>query len=180
MLGEVGESGQREAAAGGGGGGENGPLRSGPWEGWLWWWGAPAWAVLLCSRPLVDSESSLLWLLVPGRLDRGGEVSGEGVSSDHHVLSGHDGAARWKRQAKEGQRGGASQGFITLSHRQKHFNGLLWQDSFNRTVRLGEVPGLRSLARNCWLSPRLQEHPQCRVLGPVGAVTSTQPATPPY
>ncbi len=39
-------------AAGGGGG----PLRAGPWEGWLWWWGAPAWAVLPCSRPLEEED----------------------------------------------------------------------------------------------------------------------------
>lgn len=49
-LGEVGEPGRRRAAAGEGG--ENGPLHAGPWEGWLCWLEAPAWAVLLCSRPL--------------------------------------------------------------------------------------------------------------------------------
>lgn len=54
VWGGFGEPGQKEAAGGGGGGG--GPLRADPWVGWLWWWGAPAWAALPCSRPLKEKD----------------------------------------------------------------------------------------------------------------------------
>lgn len=47
------EPGRRRAAGGGGGGGD-GLLHAGPWEEWLWRWGAPAWAVLPSSRPLEE------------------------------------------------------------------------------------------------------------------------------
>ncbi len=91
---------------------------------------------------LIDCESSLLWLLLPDRLDRGGEVSGEGVSAP--LRSPCASQPSWCCQVEApGQGGTESSCSLRLHHTEPQVE--------TSVVCCGRIPSIKQTGCERWM-----------------------------